>query len=93
MHVRRYIPRDRWIRRIFCLRFGRSSVRSPAASNDAPRDRIFVARVVDGALGGCVAGSLFYKLDLGLPFYFGSLLSAVVGGIIVVIVFDRLRTS
>jgi uncharacterized membrane protein YeaQ/YmgE (transglycosylase-associated protein family) len=61
--------------------------------NDAPRDRVFIARVVDGALGGCVAGSLFYKLDLDLPFYFGSLLSAVVGGIIVVIVFDRLRTS
>jgi uncharacterized membrane protein YeaQ/YmgE (transglycosylase-associated protein family) len=61
--------------------------------NDAPRDRVFISRVVDGALGGCVAGSLFYKLDLGLPFYFGSLLSAVVGGIIVVVVLDRLRTS
>ena len=61
--------------------------------SETPKDRVFIARVFDGALGGCVTGSLFYKLELGLPFYFGSLLSAVVGGVIVVIVLDRLRTS
>lgn len=59
----------------------------------APRDKVFFERVVDGALGGCVAGSLFYKLEMGLPFYVGSVLSAVVGAILVVIVLDRSRTT
>jgi uncharacterized membrane protein YeaQ/YmgE (transglycosylase-associated protein family) len=60
---------------------------------DASRDRVFLDHTIDGALGGCVAGALFYKLALGLPFYFGSLLSAVVGAIAVVIALDRLRTN
>lgn len=60
---------------------------------DAPRDQGFFDRFIDGALGGCVAGSLFHRLDLGLPFYLGTLLSAVVGAALVVTIFNRIRST
>lgn len=49
--------------------------------------------VIDGALGGAVAGTLVYKLHLGLPFYSGTLVSALVGAIAVVIMLDRYRAT
>jgi uncharacterized membrane protein YeaQ/YmgE (transglycosylase-associated protein family) len=62
-------------------------------AKSAPGDKVFFDHVINGALGGCVAGSLFHKLELGLPFYVGSLLSAVAGAILVVILLDRLRAT
>ena len=57
----------------------------------APNDRAFFGRVVDGVLGGCLAGSLFHKLELSLPFYVGSLLAALVGAVLVVAIINRCR--
>lgn len=62
-------------------------------TTSAQGDKAFLHRVIDGALGGCVAGSLIYKLELGLPFNFGSLLAAVAGAILFVIIVDRMRTT
>jgi uncharacterized membrane protein YeaQ/YmgE (transglycosylase-associated protein family) len=56
-------------------------------------DRAYLGQVIYGGLGGCVAGSLFYRIEIGLPLYIGSLLSAVVGAILVVLIIDRLRTT
>ncbi len=59
----------------------------------APNDKVFFGRVVDGALGGCVGGTLVYNLELGLPLYFGSLVSAAVGAILLVMIIDQWREA
>lgn len=59
----------------------------------AASDKVFFGRVIDGALGGCVAGTLVYNLELGLPLYFGSLLSAAAGAILFVMIIDRWRAA